>query len=82
MQGADSENSPLPFSLPFAPKRKINFLIRLKAKHPLVFISLPERNLTPFALKRKAFVCDTGHSVKVLVVFGDASNKLSVSMLS
>ena len=26
--------------------------------------------LLPFALKRKAFVCDPGHSVKVLVVFG------------
>ena len=75
MQGADSENSSLPFSLPFALKRKINFLIRLKAKHPLVFISLPERNLTPFALKRKAFVCDTGHFIKVLIVFGDATNE-------
>ena len=73
--GGNSENSPWAFSLPFALKRKNISLFRLKAKHPLLFISMAERNLIPFALKRKAFVCGTGHSVKVLVVFGDAANE-------
>ena len=34
------------------------------------------------ASKRKAFVCDPRHSIKVLVVFGDAPNKLFVSGVS
>ena len=74
-KGATRKMPPLSFSLPFALKRKINFLFRLKAKHPLLFISMAERNLTPFSPKRKAFVCGTGHSVKVLVVLGDAANE-------
>ena len=59
MQGADSENSPLPFSLPFAPKRKINLLVRLKAKRPHLFISVPKRkSIALFRLKiiDRAFV--------------------------
>ena len=61
MQGADSENSPLPFSLPFAPKRKINFLVRLKAKRPHLFISVPKRkSIVLFRLKiiDRAFVVE------------------------
>ena len=61
MQGADSENSPLPFSLPFALKRKINFLVRLKAKRPHLFISVPKRkSITLFRLKiiDRAFVVE------------------------
>ena len=43
---------PLSFSLPFALKRKINFLFRLKAKHPLLFISVPKRkSIALFRLK-------------------------------
>ena len=72
---------PLSFSLPFAPKRKNISLLRLKAKHPPVFISLPERNLTPFALKRKAFVCEPRHSVKVLVVLGCAPDECAVRVV-
>ena len=48
MQGADSENSPL----------------------PLLFLLAP---------KRKAFVCGTGHYVKVLVVLKLAPKRLFVS---
>ena len=61
MQGADSENSPLPFSLPFALNRKNIFLIRLKAKRPHLFISVPKRkSIALFRLKiiDRAFVVD------------------------
>ena len=73
---------PLSFSLPFALKRKNILLIRLKAKCLLLFPSKSKKeNPRPFAPKMKAFVCDPGHSVKVLVVLGGAPNECAVRVV-
>ena len=67
---------PLSFSLPFALKRKINFLVRSENETLSLFLSRCwKENPRPFALKRKAFVCGTDTPVKVLVAFGDAANE-------
>ena len=73
---------PLSFSLPFALKRKNIFLIRSENKTLSLFLSkCKKENPHPFALKRKAFVCDPRHSVKVLVVLGCAPNECAVRVV-
>ena len=53
------------------PKGRISFLSARKTKLCLGFFQgLRKETLATFASKRQAFVCDSRHSVKVLVVFG------------
>ena len=75
-KGGNSENAPFVVFASFCAQKE-EYLSFPLVKQSSVFVSFKvgKKTLAPFALKRKAFVCEPRHSVKVLIVFGDATNE-------